>query len=44
LVLCQMMSDRRYQPSARSADATIQGMPTRSFALRPGGTCQRRSA
>src|SRR3990167_416308 len=31
----QMMSCRRYQPSACRAKATRQGMPTRSFGFRP---------
>ena len=35
LVLCQMMSWRRYQPSACKARATRHGMPIRSLALRP---------
>ena len=29
------MSCLRYQPSARRAKATIQGMPTKSFGLQP---------
>lgn len=36
--LCQIMSWRRYQPSARSANASIQGMPIRSLGLMPSGT------
>ena len=31
--LCQMMSWRRYQPSARNANASIHGIPTRSLCL-----------
>ena len=31
----QMMSERRYQPSERSANASIHGMPIMSFALQP---------
>src|SRR6185295_14362184 len=33
--LHQMISERRYQPSACSANATRHGMPTRSLDLRP---------
>ena len=32
----QMMSERSHQPSAWSANATRQGMPTRFFGLSPG--------
>ena len=34
-VFDQMMSRRRYQPSARRAKATSHGIPIRSFAFRP---------
>ena len=30
---CQMMSERRYQPQSRSANASIHGIPIISFAL-----------
>ena len=33
--LCQIMSERRYHPSACNANATRQGMPTRSLGLTP---------
>ena len=39
--LFQMMSERRYQPSARNANATIHGMPTRSLGFMPGGVAAR---
>ena len=32
---CQMMSERRYQPSARNAKASSHGTPIMSFALQP---------
>src|SRR3954464_15831592 len=35
LGLLQMMSLRKYQPSARSAKASIHGMPIRSLGLSP---------
>jgi hypothetical protein len=34
--LLQMMSWRKYQPSARSAKASIHGTPIKSFGFRPG--------
>ena len=40
----QMMSERSHQPSARRANATIQGTPMRSFGLRPGGHAPLRGA
>src|SRR4051812_18905279 len=44
--LCQMMSERRCQPSACRAKATRQGMPTKSLgfsAFGPGGVVTRGS-
>src|SRR3954463_3269660 len=35
-VLHQVIADRSHQPSARSANATIHGMPIRSLGLRSG--------
>src|SRR5581483_5741563 len=35
LGLCQTMSARKYQPSARKAKATAHGTPQRSFAFSP---------
>ena len=32
----QMISERKYQPSARRAKARSQGWPIRSFGLQPG--------
>ena len=35
LTLCQMISERNHQPSARSANANSHGWPRRSFCLVP---------
>ena len=37
--LCQIISWRKYQPSARNAKANIHGIPIKSFCLHPVSIC-----